>query len=204
MTVQVPDIGQRDRRSAVLPGAVALAVLGPLVLAPARAADPRPPQVAIGFTAEPAPIVQGGLTKLFYELTLTNVSSLRYTISSIEARGGDAAASFAGVALERMVAPFGTRPQKPDPKNLVIEGGHSAIVYLELDLGHEKAPATITHELHIADAKGEIHMVSLAPEPVLNAAPVVVGPPLRGDWIAGDAVNSKRSVAITLREAMRL
>jgi hypothetical protein len=179
----------------VLPGAVALAVLGPLVLAPARAEDPRPPQVAIGFTAEPAPIVQGGLTKLFYELTLTNVSSLRYTISSIEARGGDVAASFAGVALERIVAPFGTRPQKPNPKNLVIEGGHSAIVYLELDLGHEKAPATITHELHIADAKGEIHMVSLAPEPVLNAAPVVVGPPLRGDWIAGDAVNNGMDAA---------
>jgi peptidase M23-like protein len=196
MVQQVPASGQRDCGRAALPAA--LAVLGPLVLAaaaPARAADPRPPQVAVGFTASPAPIMQGGVTKLFYELTLINVSPLRYTIASIAARGGDATASFAGVALERIVAPFGKRPQKPDPKNLVIEGGHGAIVYLELDLGHAKAPAAITHELRIADAKGEIHTVSLAPEPVLDAAPVVVAPPLRGDWIAGDAVNNGMDAA---------
>src|SRR5438874_996837 len=78
---QAPASGQRDRGRAARPAA--RAVLGPLILAaaPARAADPRPPQVAVGFTASPAPIMQGGVTKLFYELTLINVSPLRYTLA---------------------------------------------------------------------------------------------------------------------------
>jgi hypothetical protein len=66
--------------------ATALAVLAYAL--PSLAADPHPPQLAVGFTAEPAPIIQGGQAKLFYEMTLTNTSPLRYTLVSVEVHGG--------------------------------------------------------------------------------------------------------------------
>jgi hypothetical protein len=161
----------------------------------ALAADPHPPQVVVDFTAEPAAIVQGGETKLYYELTLTNVSPFRYTLQSITARGGDSTATFDGVALQRIVAPYGKRPDKPDPKSLVIDGGHGAIVYLELDLGHNSKPATLTHELRMTDEHGASHVVSLGSEPVSDDPPIIVAPPLRGDWIAGDSANNGMDAA---------
>jgi hypothetical protein len=173
--------------------ATALAVLAYAL--PTLAADPHPPQLAVGFTAEPVPIIQGGQAKLFYEMTLTNTSPFRYTLESVEVHGGEAMAKFAGVALERVVAPFGKRPEKPDPKGLVIEGGGGAIIYLELDLGQTKTPAALTHDLHVKDDHGQSHTVAIAPAPVSDASPVVVAPPLRGDWLAGDSVNNAMDAA---------
>ena len=65
----------------------------------ALAADPHPPQIAVSFLNEPAPLVQDGATKLVYEMVLTNFVNSRYVIDKIEARAGDTDATFDATAL---------------------------------------------------------------------------------------------------------
>ena len=49
-----------------------LALVLLVVAMPALAADPHPPQLAVSFLAEPAPIVQDGSTRLVYEMQVVN------------------------------------------------------------------------------------------------------------------------------------
>ncbi|RBP02099.1 murein DD-endopeptidase MepM/ murein hydrolase activator NlpD [Roseiarcus fermentans] len=173
------------------------AVLSALVVAafalapPALAADPHPPQVTVSFLAEPAPIVQEGATKLVYEMALTNVVAGRYVVDSIEARAGDTDAIFDAKALAAMTQRFDQRGAAPAPGDpLTLEGGRGAVVFLMLDLGKAQAPATILHRLRLIDDKGVAHVVEPAPLAVAQERPIVVGPPLRGQWIAGDSVHN--------------
>jgi hypothetical protein len=62
-------------------------------------------------------------------------------------------------------------------------------------MGSGKPPTSLSHELRLRDERGELHTVSIAPEAVSDQAPVVVGAPLRGDWIAGDAANNGMDAA---------
>ncbi len=64
-----------------------------------------------------------------------------------------------------------------------------------LDLGKAQAPATIEHSLSVLDDKGEAHVVSLAPLAVSSERPIVVGAPLRGQWMAGDSVSNAPDAA---------
>jgi Peptidase family M23 len=64
-----------------------------------------------------------------------------------------------------------------------------------LDLGQTKTPHAIEHSLHVVDDEGGTHDIVLAPLPVLDESPVVVAPPLRGEWIAGDSVNNALDAA---------
>jgi hypothetical protein len=41
---------------------------------PAFAGDPFPPQLAVSFLAQPAPIVQDGSTRLVYEMLISSFS----------------------------------------------------------------------------------------------------------------------------------
>ena len=59
-----------------------------------------------------------------------------------------------------------------------------------LDLGKDQAPGAIEHSLHVRDEQGAAHDVALAPLPVSSERPIVVAPPLKGEWIAGDSVNN--------------
>ena len=45
------------------------------------------------------------------------------------------------------------------------------------------------------DDKSGAHSVALAPLAVSTEIPIVVSPPLRGDWIAGDSVNNRTDAA---------
>ncbi len=166
------------------------------VVQPAHAADPHPPQITVSFLSGPAPIVQDGAMKLVYEMVLTNFVSSRYVVDSIEARAGGTDATFAGAALSSMMLRFddrGRNPPPPDPRTL--EGGRSAVVFMMLDLGKAKAPETIAHRLRVLDDKGEAHEVEPAPLAVSQESPIVVAPPLRGTWLAGDSVNNGKDAA---------
>src|SRR6516164_2093043 len=76
-----------------------------------------------------------------------------------------------------------------------IEGGHAVIVFLELDLGKSKAPGTIEHSLRVLDDHHEPHDIAIAPLPVSAEASIVVAPPLRGEWIAGDSASNRPDAA---------
>ncbi len=58
-----------------------------------------------------------------------------------------------------------------------------------LDLGKAAAPGAVAHTLHVLGDKDDAHDIVLAPLPVVNESAIVVAPPLRGQWIAGDSVK---------------
>jgi hypothetical protein len=94
-----------------------------------------------------------------------------------------------------MVIPLGAWGKPEDAADRTVDGGRSLIVFLLLDLGNSKAPSTIEHTLHVLDDKNEAHAVVLAPLVVSNESPIVVSPPLHGEWIAGDSVNNSKDAA---------
>jgi hypothetical protein len=166
-----------------------------LFTTPLLASDPHPPQLNVSFLAQPAPIVQDGSTRLVYEMAITNFSNNKYVLDAVEAKAGTAQFTFAGSALAGMIIPLGAWGQPDGPADRTVNGGRSLIVFLLLDLGNSKAPSTIEHSLHVLDDKSEAHAVVLAPLVVSNETPVVVSPPLRGDWIAGNSVSNRPDAA---------
>jgi hypothetical protein len=166
-----------------------------LLATPALAGDPRPPQLVVSFLAEPAPIVQDGSTRLYYEMVVANYSNNPYVLDTVEARAGATDSSFEPPALEAMTVQLGARGQKPNPAVLTLDGGRSVIVFLKLDLGAAKAPKEIGHALRVRDDKGETHVMTIAPVAVSDEAPTVIGAPLRGDWIAGDSASNQPDAA---------
>jgi hypothetical protein len=157
---------------------------------PAAASDPRPPQLQISFLAEPAPIVQYGSTKLVYEMVVTNFSKSSYAFDTIAAKAGASQFSFSDTGLAGMMAHLGPWDPVAGPASRTIAAGRSLVVYFLLDLGADKAPQAIEHTLHVVADDGGAHDIVLKPLAVLNENPIVVAPPLRGVWMAGDTVNN--------------
>jgi hypothetical protein len=162
---------------------------------PAFAGEPLPPQLSVSFIAEPAPIVQDGSTRLFYEMIVANFYKSKYVLDAVEARAGATEKTFDRAALENMIVRVGDATQPGPADRVVIDAGRTAIVFLMLDLGPGKAPETIEHTLHVLGADNAAHVVELAPLAVAAESPIVVAPPLRGDWIAGDSVNNRPDAA---------
>jgi hypothetical protein len=85
---------------------------------------------------------------------------------------------------------LGAPAAKDDLAARTIESGRSVMIFLMLDLGKANAPGTVAHTLHVLGDKDDAHDIVLAPLPVVSESPIVVAPPLRGTWIAGDSVNN--------------
>jgi hypothetical protein len=166
-----------------------------LFTSPLFASDPYPPRLNVSFLAQPAPIVQDGATRLVYEMLITNFSNNKYILDAVEAKAGAAQFIFASSTLAGMITRLGVKGQPEGTADRTVDGGRSVIVFLLLDLGDSKAPSTIEHTLHVLDDKSEAHAVVLEPLVVSNESPIVVSPPLRGDWIAGDSVNNRPDAA---------
>jgi hypothetical protein len=157
---------------------------------PVLAGDPYPPQINVSFLAPPAPIVQYGSTQLVYEMLVTNFSKNPYVFDAIQAKAGEMQSKFDGTELAAMINHLGMAAPQDSPADRTIAAGRSVMIFFMLDLGKKKAPSTIEHSLRMIDNRGAAHDVAIAPLPVLDEAPIVIAPPLRGDWIAGDAVNN--------------
>jgi hypothetical protein len=166
-----------------------------LFATPLLAADPHPPQLNVSFLAPPAPILQDGSTRLVYEMVITNFSNSKFELSTIEAKAGKAQFTFGAQALADMIIALGAWGKPEAPAERTLDGGRSLVVFLLLDLGSSGAPSTVEHTLHVLDDKNGVHSVVLAPLVVSTESPIVVSPPLRGDWIAGDSVNNRKDAA---------
>jgi Peptidase family M23 len=167
-----------------------------LFAAPAAfAGDPRPPSLNVSFLAQPSPIVQSGQTRLFYEMLITNFSKNSYVLDTIEAKAGDTQSKFSGAVLGPLILHLGTPAPNDDLAARTIPGGRSVIVFLTLDFGKSSAPDAIAHTLHVLADQNEPHDILLAPLPVVQEKAIVVAPPLRGQWIAGDSVNNRPDAA---------
>jgi murein DD-endopeptidase len=166
-----------------------------VLVTPALAADPHPPQLAVSFLAEPAPIVQEGATRLVYEMQVVNITQSPYVLDAVEAKAGEIATTFRGPALDGMIRRFGLQGEPISAANRTIEPGRGLLVFLMLDLGKNQTPPTLSHTLHVLDDKGEAHEISLALLAVSSERPIVVGAPLHGQWMAGDSVSNAPDAA---------
>jgi hypothetical protein len=54
----------------------------------ARGGDPHPPQINVTFLATPAPLVQDGTVRLYYEMVITNFAGDSYILDAVTARQG--------------------------------------------------------------------------------------------------------------------
>jgi hypothetical protein len=156
----------------------------------ALAADPHAPQLNLSFLAPPAPIVQNGSTRLFYEMLITNFAKTAFVLDAVEAKAGDTQSKVSGATLAPLMIHLGAPAAKDDLAARTIESGRSVMIFFTLDLGKANAPGTVAHTLHVIGDKDDAHDIMLAPLPVVNEGPIVVAPPLRGTWIAGDSVNN--------------
>jgi hypothetical protein len=163
-----------------------------LVLAapPAFAGDPHPPALSVSFLAQPSPIVQNGQTRLFYEMLITNFSKSAYVLDGIEAKAGDTQSKVSGAALAPLIVNLGVSAPSDEHAVRTVGGGRSVVVFLTLDLDKSAVPSSIAHTLHVLADQNEPHDIVLAPLPVVQDKPIVVAPPLRGQWIALDSVNN--------------
>jgi Peptidase family M23 len=157
------------------------------------AGDPHPPQLNVSFLAQPAPIVQYGSTRLVYEMLITNFSKIAYVVDAVDTKAGETRSNFTGAPLESMIAHLGVSQEGVAGRT--IEAGRSVMMFFILDLGQTKPPRAIELSLHVLDDKGGTHDITIAPLQVSDESPVVVAPPLRGEWIAGDSVNNTPDAA---------
>jgi hypothetical protein len=161
-----------------------------LGVAPVFAGDPHAPQLNVSFLAPPAPIVQNGSTRLFYEMLITNFAKTAFVLDTIEAKAGDTQSEVSGATLAPLMIHLGAPATKDDLAVRTIESGRSVMTFLMLDFGKANVPDTVAHTLHVLGDKDDAHDIVLAPLPVVNESPIIVAPPLRGTWIAGDSVNN--------------
>jgi hypothetical protein len=157
---------------------------------PALAGDPHAPQLSVSFLAPPAPIVQNGSTHLFYEMLITSFAKGAFVLDAIDANAGDTQSKVAGATLAPLMIHLGAPAAKDDLAARTIESGRSVMIFLTLDLGKAGAPNAVAHTLNVLGDNNDAHDIVLAPLPVVNESPIVVAPPLRGTWIAGDSVNN--------------
>jgi hypothetical protein len=167
----------------------------PLLAAPVHADDRHPPQITVSFLAQPAPLVQDGTTRLYYEMVVTNFARDSYVLDAVEATAGVSKTTFEGAPLAALMLRPGAAGKAEPTADLSIPSGHAVIVFLELNLGKDKAPPAIAHVLHVREDKGDMHDVVIAPLAVSTEAPIVVAPPLRGQWIAGDSASNRPDAA---------
>ncbi len=141
--------------------------------------------------------MQDGATKLVYEMVLTNFVNSRYVVDAIEARAGDADTTFGASALASMMHALrparrpaaGGRPHDPrrrpergrlpDARSRKCEGA-----------GADRASCSLSSTIN-----GETHQIEPAPLAVVAESPIVVAPPLKGTWIAGDSVSNGKDAA---------
>jgi hypothetical protein len=123
-------------------------------------------------------------------MMVSNFSKSRYVVDTVEAKAGQTHASFSGPALASIIVRLGSDGKPDMAAGGTIQGGGGAIIFLMLDLGKDQAPGAIEHSLRVFDEQGGAHDVAPAPLLVSSERPVVVAPPLKGEWTAGDSVNN--------------
>lgn len=146
----------------------------------------------------PVPVKADGKTHLFYELHITNFRAKSITLMRVEAVNGGAKAqtidSFQGAKLTSRLSRPGASANLND--NRVIGGGLRAVVFLQLTFNTlAEVPRTFHHRLLFKPDDGRIesneNTIEGARVVVQRSAPLVIGPPLRGEsWLAASGLSN--------------
>lgn len=146
-------------------------------------------QMEARIRAAPRPVTgSDGRRHLAYELQVTSHyagdAPLRLTRLAIFA--GDARTPLATLEGAALRARLGARAADEAPQDgIPIADGTSRTFFLWLALPPGALPATLRHQLSFRADKGAIQRADDVRTPVIAAAPVRIGPPLRGGrWLA--------------------
>lgn len=180
------------KRTNSLPPLLALVML--LATAPAARGQKTAPTfpVDLGVPVAPTPFKANGKTHLVYELHVTSFRAGELLLSRVEVfdDGAGAAAPVAGYEdkeLDNLLARPAAGPGLANKR--LIGAGMRAVVYLWLTFDSAAAvPARLRHRLTFkipSAAAGEDKVVEGGRVNVRKEAPVVIGPPVRGQgWVA--------------------
>jgi murein DD-endopeptidase len=142
----------------------------------------------IDIPVSPVPVHVGDHWQVSYEVHLTNFSIERLTVTRFtvdDARDGHTIIELSDKRLVDNATVVGAAtPLKG--KQLQVEPGQRAVLFMDFILPTNTAVAPIRQHLHYAAANGEVHTVQLSDTPLQsNARPSLIGPPLRGGpWVA--------------------
>ncbi len=160
-----------------------------------------PGLLAVQPVAQPMPLDVQGKAYLVYELLVTNFQTEAVALESLRADGGPMGIfNFADGALKSMVdlpARYGATGRE-----LSIEPLQTRLLLLWLPFASRRVPRRLMHTVGYSVASGSGQQagrrpMTLTTQPLrvdYNAAPVVIGPPLRGNnWFAGNGPSNTSS-----------
>jgi murein DD-endopeptidase len=145
----------------------------------------------------PAPVLAMGKATLVYELHISNLSPTGLVLTGIEVRGVQAGApvlaSYRGAELQQRLQVLQFSGEK-QPKN-VLSGGQRAIVFMLLSTTPAQVPTALQHRFYFksavpADSAQAEQAVDYAGVQVQRVAPLVLGPPLHGRWLAVNGLSN--------------
>lgn len=146
----------------------------------------------------PTPVKANGNVHLLYELHITNFRAKTLELTRVEVLSDDAKpqslVSYENAELTSRLARPGGPPDLPN--NRVIGGGMRAVLFLEIIIDSEaRVPSGLRHGLIFRstnpDRMSEDSVVEGARVVVHRDAPLVIGPPLRGEgWVALDGLSN--------------
>jgi hypothetical protein len=176
--------------AAVAAGSVAGGTVAASAAEDAAAAEDQLTPLLARVLAQPAVVLQSdGVWRLPYELELVNVADVPLTVESLEAsdpaHGGTVVASMSGAAIAPNLAlPGGV-------KSATLGPGQSGVLFVNATFSRrEEVPAKLTHRIVATTPQPkpplpERNVELVASTDVTTSAPIVVGPPLRGErWVA--------------------
>lgn len=158
-----------------------------------------PGLLAVNPVWRPSPMIVEGKAYLVYELMVTNFQSAPVVLKSIEADGGPGAVfDFTGSNVLKSMVDLPPRYMGTG-EELTIEPLTNRILLLWMQFASPKEmPARITHKIGYsvapegkASAQGRSVTVQTDALRTGRSAPVIIGPPLRGNnWLAGNGPSN--------------
>lgn len=139
-------------------------------------------EVELGTVDPVIPVAAQGQTLLIYELSILNSSDAPVELVRVGATSGESlVASYEGGALGSRVSSGSTQ----------IDAGCEVLVFMWLLVPHDLATQGVTNVVTMHTGGSNDQEVERRLEiPIVDDAPVVLGPPLRGDgWLAGNITD---------------
>ena len=153
---------------------------------------------------QPTPVLVGGIQRLLYELHLTNFTREPLSPVSVDVldEKDRVLASFSGAALTSRLAQTG------GGAIATIAPGMRGVMYLELAIPAGVPPQALSHRIEYRTADSGPFVVGGANVSINQAAPLVLGAPLRGGpWAAihsPDWLRGHRRVLYTIEGKARI
>jgi hypothetical protein len=170
---------------------------------PSKTEGPVPAQLTVEIFQAPTPLEALNKSYLVYELHLTNYHTAPATLDTLEVQGpGSDGKSFKyqGAILAKLIHPIGSKAIEKNP--LLFQPGQAKMVFMWLPFDTKnEIPNDLTHTISLNTKfqnKKMLLNVTTNPLTIEKTPPVIVKPPLKGDyWLAGNGPSNTSEHRIT-------